>query len=278
MPDKGLFAFVAIIGFPAIIVLKLYNYDPRLIAGGAVTFMVAYGLLAYRIPQVQLRLDRLGDNFYYLGFIYTLASMSAALIQIQADKSGLDDLIGSFGIALFTTIVGVSGRVLFVQMRSEIDEVEEIVRRDLLSASNDLRAQITLALREFEVFRKSVMQSSTEAFKNAQKAGADKTQQVVEAAETTAERIGAAFDRNDAATRKLNAAINKITDATDSLADRLAQLEIPTDRLNSHLDSFTNELRSLISRLGGTLDMMVAISTSGRRRRRRWYWPFSKRD
>jgi hypothetical protein len=30
-----------------------------------------------------MRLDRLGDNFYYLGFIYTLASLTAALLQLR---------------------------------------------------------------------------------------------------------------------------------------------------------------------------------------------------
>jgi hypothetical protein len=109
--------------------------------------MVAYGLIAYRIPDVQIRLDRLGDNFYYLGFIFTLASMSAALIQLRAEPN-----------ILITTIVGVAGRVLFTQMRTEIDEVEAAIRRDIIQASNDLRAQLSLSLRDFETFHKSVQQ------------------------------------------------------------------------------------------------------------------------
>ena len=88
-----------------------------LVAGSAVALMVAYGLIAYRIPDVQIRLDRLGDNFYYLGFIFTLASMSAALIQLRAEPN-IEAILGSFGIALITTIVGVAGRVLFTQMRT----------------------------------------------------------------------------------------------------------------------------------------------------------------
>ena len=131
MPDKGLFGFIAVFGFVIIIALKLYGYHANLVAGTAVALMLGYGLIAYRMPQVQLRLDRLGDYFYYLGFIFTLESMSAALIQLGENANNIEAVLGSFGIALFTTIVGVAGRVMFVQLRSEIDEVEAEVRREL---------------------------------------------------------------------------------------------------------------------------------------------------
>jgi hypothetical protein len=77
MPDKGLFGFIAVFGFINIVVLKLYQFNADAVTVIAIALMLGYGLVAYRIPAVQLRLDRLGDNFYYLGFIYTLASLSA---------------------------------------------------------------------------------------------------------------------------------------------------------------------------------------------------------
>src|SRR4051794_2237540 len=66
MPDKGMFAFVAIFGFAVIVALKVHDYSSDVVAGIAVGLMLIYGVIAYRIPAVQLRLDRLGDNFYYL--------------------------------------------------------------------------------------------------------------------------------------------------------------------------------------------------------------------
>jgi hypothetical protein len=151
MPDKGLFAFAATLGFLGILLSKLDGFDANYIAAAAVALMLGNGGLAYQLPKVQMRIDRLGDNFYYLGFIYTLASLSAALIQLR-EGIPIDTLLGSFGIALFTTIVGVAGRVIFVQMRGELDDVEERVRRDLLAASADLRSQLSLSLAEFETF------------------------------------------------------------------------------------------------------------------------------
>src|SRR4051812_20874793 len=83
MPDKGLFVFAAGVGFAGIIYFKLHFYNANYVAALAIVVMVLYGLSAYQLPKVRMRLDRLGDNFYYLGFLYTLASLSAALIQLQ---------------------------------------------------------------------------------------------------------------------------------------------------------------------------------------------------
>ena len=147
MPDKGLFAGVALVGFGAICTLKVSGYPAEYVAAFAVVLMVIYGALAFAIPLLQMRLDRLGDNFYYLGFIFTLASLSAALLQLQAGMK-IEELLGSFGIALVTTIVGIIGRVVFGQYRIEIDDIEEHVRRDLVATSAELRGQITAAVRE----------------------------------------------------------------------------------------------------------------------------------
>jgi cell division protein FtsB len=43
MPDKGLFALVAVLGFAAILLLKVRGIDTDLVAGGAVVLMVVYG-------------------------------------------------------------------------------------------------------------------------------------------------------------------------------------------------------------------------------------------
>src|SRR5437764_1464354 len=73
MPDRGLFAIVLVGGFGAIILVKTWTGVPAwIVMVGAVAAMFVYGAVAYRIPLVGLRPDRLGDNLYYLGFVYTL--------------------------------------------------------------------------------------------------------------------------------------------------------------------------------------------------------------
>ena len=250
MPDKGLFAFVAVFGFPMIIALKLYEYDARIVAGFAVTLMLVYGVVSYRIPAVQLRLDRLGDNFYYLGFIFTLASMSAALLQLTRGAD-IDALLGSFGIALFTTIIGVAGRVLFVQLRSEIDEIEATVRRDLLAASNDLKGQLALSLREFETFHKSVLQITGESLVQASKSAEAQIERISQIGRVAADQVQDAFRSHQTRAVKVDDAIERIATSVDQLIGQLGDL---FERLQSIVDAIDPKRK--------------------RQRRRRWYWPF----
>ncbi len=156
MPDRGLFGVVALGGFVRIAAEGQWSERGRY-AVLAVAVMAAYGYAAFSIPLVSMRPDRLGDNFYYLGFIFTLASLTAALLQLRKEVS-VNLLLESFGIALVTTIFGIAGRVLFVQLRSDIDDVEETVQRDLAATSAELRAQLGQSIREFETFRTTMVQ------------------------------------------------------------------------------------------------------------------------
>jgi hypothetical protein len=232
MPDKGLFALVALGGFAAVIWLKVRRHDPETVAIVAVCFMVVYGLIAYNIPAVRFRLDRLGDNFYYLGFIYTLASMAAALIQLR-ESIQIEPILGSFGIALITTIVGVAGRVMLVQMRSEIDDVEEQTRRDLLNASKDLRAQLALALREFETFATAMRQTAEESTRQSAAAAQQQIELIAAVAQRASSEIKAAFEANRPSSQELHAVLEQLTSLLES---------------------------------------------TGTVRRRRWYWPFKRRE
>jgi hypothetical protein len=253
MPDKGLFGFIAVFGFGMITALKIYNYDSDIVAGFAVVLMLVYGLIAYRIPEVSLRLDRLGDNFYYLGFIYTLASLSAALVQLRADPD-ITAILGSFGIALVTTIVGVAGRVLFAQMRTEIEEVEEAIRRDLADASNALKALLSQSLRDFETFHTSLQQVANETVGRMGTTIDAQVGLVGDAAQAIADKISAAFQENEEHAKAHVKATKAITSAIDKLLKRLDAVELPTERLEKQLSSIGNELEELLKRVSAALD------------------------
>ncbi len=81
-------------------------------------------MVMWRYQSVQKRIHpdseqpRLGDEIYYLGLLYTLTSLCAALVSLflvfggeQTLEERTDEMIGSFGIALFTTMAGIVMRV-----------------------------------------------------------------------------------------------------------------------------------------------------------------------
>jgi len=276
MPDKGLFLLVAVLGFGAILWLKSHNQQsgPKLglssdqIALLAVALMLAYGLLAMQITQVRIRPDRLGDNFYYLGFIFTLASLSAALMQFRGGVK-VDDLVASFGIALVTTIVGIVGRVVFLQMRSELDDVEEAVRRDLASTASELKAQLGATIREFEVFRTTLLQSMTETQQECA-ATAKKQIQALGAFEKELNKLNEqSFDANRRHTSSMEEATNSLSRSVKTIGDRAANMSLPNERLNEQMTEFAVSLEALLKRLGNVIED-VALRASKRRR----FWFF----
>ena len=245
-----------------ILFFKLQQFDGSYVACAAVLLMLIYGLIAFQFRRVRMRPDRLGDNFYYLGFIFTLASLSAALLQIQIQKSAsIDDLLGSFGIALFTTIVGVAGRVLFVQMRGDIDEVEDEVRRGLLSASADLRAQLSLALAEFETFHTGVKQAADKAATQSGAATKDAISSIKSVATSAADNIDRAFNNEAGKVQRLEQGLSRIEQSLKTLA---------TD-LNDRLLDFSDRVNEMVKELAATVDILAR-----RKPRRRWYWPFRR--
>jgi methyl-accepting chemotaxis protein len=298
MPDKGLFGIAAVGGFAAICGLKLQGHDADLIACLAVAAMIGYGFLAYQMPLVQMRLDRLGDNFYYLGFIYTLASLSAALLQMRVDMNILP-LIGSFGIALVTTIVGIAGRVLFVQLRSEIDDIEDRVRRDLAACSADLRAQLASSVREFETVRTSLLQTLSETVIACDNATKRQVERVDELTKRAADQISIAFADQRREAEKIGGLVTNIATVVHEASQRVATIELPSERLNQQLGNFTQELEKQLRRLGATIDdvarsavpqlgnftqeletllqrLGTRIDDIAHRPQRRWAWPFRR--
>jgi hypothetical protein len=261
MPDKGLFALAATLGFSGILLFKLDGFNANYVAAAAVALMLAYGGLAYQLPKVQMRIDRLGDNFYYLGFIYTLASLSTALIQLQ-EGMAIDTLLGSFGIALFTTIVGVAGRVIFVQMRGELDDVEERVRRDLLAASADLRSQLSLSLTEFETFQTAVSQAAANVRDQSPELASAAIDRISRVAAQAAHRIEEAFGSEELRARGVREALSKVSNAAEEATQKLA----------NNMDSFGKELEILLGRLSNAIERVDRNNSP-----RRWYWPFKQR-
>ena len=110
------------IGFVLIVVAKLIAQGQPILGGGVASALGIAIMWLYRINQSRIRpkseQPRLGDEVYYLGLLYTLTSLCAALVSLfllfggeQTLEERTDEMIGSFGIALLTTMAGIVMRM-----------------------------------------------------------------------------------------------------------------------------------------------------------------------
>ncbi len=95
--------------------------------GGRVLGRGSRGLCSSRllVDISALGAEVIGDNSYYLGFLFTLTSLAVTLyfvVDVAAEDRAFahPEVISGFGVALVSTLVGVFIRVLMMQFRLDL--------------------------------------------------------------------------------------------------------------------------------------------------------------
>lgn len=279
-PDKGLFLFVALLGFGLILVIKLGKIshfwahsieisDSLMAAVCAVVLLMLYAFFAWQVSFFRLHTDRLGDNCYYLGFVFTLASLAAALVEIElyaGDRGAvLERLIGSFGVALLSTILGILLRVFFMQMRREVEDLEEDLRHDLQQRAQLLRDQLHQAVIDLESFRLRTRQvleerlhDTAETFSAAVNAQTQAVQRIVD---DLAQRARDAFASVLAAASDLSSATVQVGTAATDLARRFEGIEIPPDLIAAPARTLRKRTETLAGSVERLLEVIERLTT-----------------
>lgn len=165
------------IGFVLIAVAKLIAQGQPILGGVVASTLGIAIMCLYRINQSRIRpkseQPRLGDEVYYLGLLYTLTSLCAALVSLfllfggeQTLEERTDEMIGSFGIALLTTMAGIVLRMTL--QRGGMEGQETIIRiphsaSDSSSEGVEIEG-VTVDLERYAFELRRQLQNSTNAF------------------------------------------------------------------------------------------------------------------
>jgi hypothetical protein len=86
-------------------------------SGLVVTLMIVYGAVLWLRSRTEHGNEDDGETFYYLGFIYTLATLVATFAPLlnSSQRPDVRQVLGLFGLGLSTTFVGLAGRIVFTQ-------------------------------------------------------------------------------------------------------------------------------------------------------------------
>lgn len=139
------------------IALKVTGAGPFVSAGFSAIVLVAYAVITYYSTKLRLEPEAIGDNCYYLGFLFTLTSLSVTLyfvVEAGADRRAelIPEVISGFGVALSSTIMGVFLRVLMMQFRVDIVVKEREARAELDTAAREFRTVLGKSVREMQHF------------------------------------------------------------------------------------------------------------------------------
>ena len=156
-----LFGIFVILGFIFIIFSRNFS-------GNSITWLeesIVIGLIFLYVFAskvmlgVKVRNDQLGDNCYYLGFLYTLLSLSVSLwsLPTAADNNAIEMILTNFGIAILSTFAGITLRVILNQFRFDPEEIEEASRIELSEATKRVRNELDGSIKEIQNFRRTII-------------------------------------------------------------------------------------------------------------------------
>ena len=137
MKNAVLFLICFLVGSAGIVILKWHDVNQFVVTACPVALIIVYGIWAWGEGQDPLRA---GDNLYYLGLLYTLVSLAISLFEFTPKDENIESItpiITNFGVAIFSTIFGIAGRVVFHQ-KQKIDSGEHNLDRELDKAAESV--------------------------------------------------------------------------------------------------------------------------------------------
>ena len=237
------FLVAALCGGASLVAMKLLGLDQVVITGSACAIIVAYWAIVAAVPVLRIREDQLGDNCYYLGFLFTLASLAYALYQFGG-TGDVDQIVANFGLALGSTITGILLRVLINQARRDVLETEQDARMALAEAVVRLRTNIDDAVLAMGSFCRSVQQVTAEQIGVAAK-------ETTAVLEQSVARVG---DTSQAAMQQIDEAFSEFHEHASRINNTTAQTAVAMGHMLAAIDSATAALRELDDSLRSTIE------------------------
>lgn len=104
--------------------------------------------------------EKFADSCFHLGFIFTLASISVALMDLPDTGVRVQDIALRFGAAMLSTVAGLSVRVVLLTFRHDLAESVEQAQAGVLASLLRFREQLNTALGSLAAFDVAVHQAA----------------------------------------------------------------------------------------------------------------------
>ncbi|MBA4751338.1 MAG: hypothetical protein H2055_03805 [Sphingopyxis sp.] len=243
--DRWAFLLFATGGSVAIWLAKRFGVDAILVAGGAMMVMLAYAAVVSLGPKLKLRADQLGDNCYYLGLVFTLASLSYAIFTFDPARTATT-IVQGFGVALVSTVLGLVLRVFFSQGQPDLAAAEDNARIALTETAASVRAELDGVLLAFQTFAIQTQQHLTEL--------RDQVRSDIEIVSAGA---------REAVTGAAEGARTTLTEQSAETVDELRKATTSVGRLVKAIDGHADMLGAIAGKTSAQFDNLDMIERAG---------------
>lgn len=227
---RGRFALVFVVGAAAILLLKGLGASQWLVTTVPGLLMLAYAWSLWDFDEHEPRIPSAGDDLYYLGFLYTLTSMATSLYRFSTDGD-TETIVTNFGIAIFTTILGMMLRIVMGQgVEEKAETVDEEVRMHLADAARRLRGEIEFTVDEFRGFRERTREALEEGLTEVRERlgeAADTAAKIGEGLGEIEERTRAQAERTAEQWQKIGSQADEVCESLAVMSQKIAGFDFP---------------------------------------------------
>ncbi|KAA1175284.1 hypothetical protein FP026_29475 [Rhizobium tropici] len=233
-----LFASITIGGMIFIWSSKLMGWSLPVVTGVPLVLMAIYFIVSLAVAGFRLHNEQAGDNLYYMGFLFTLSSLGVSL-YLFAGETSIETIVRNFGIAVTSTIAGVTLRILFNQMRRDPIDIERSVRHELAEMTRRVRTELDSSSREFSHYRRVSNQMLSEGFEEIARQAERNGQEINKILEMLAKQavtpINDAAAQLTATTSQLSEIIGTFGAAVENVGKKLDEIRAPEDVVRAEL-------------------------------------------
>lgn len=236
--------------------------------------MVGYMWLGATRRNDEVSDEKFADSCYYLGFIFTIASISVALMDLPNIGIHIQDIAVRFGAAMLSTVLGLSVRVALVTFRKDLGDAIHNAEEGVVEASLRFRDQLGAALDRLSSFETAVDQAARLSVErvnlqveNLSKNHADRLTQFFAAlTKGNQEAFTLALEEVKGASTRLSESVDgyalgmrsnlgsieaKVVAFSDAITNRLKTTTFPDDYFARHLEHPLGRLKSAADEVHG---------------------------
>lgn len=229
--------------------------------------MIGYMFLGITRRNNQVSDEKFADSCYYLGFIFTIASISVALMDLPNIGTNIQDIAVRFGAAMLSTVLGLSVRVAMVTFRKDMGDAIQEAEESVVEASLRLRDQLVAALDRLNSFEVAVDQAARLSVErvnlqveNLSKNHADRLTEFFTTLTASNQQVfTSALDEVKGASMRLSNSVNeyaqgmnsslgsiekKVVAFSDAITERLKNTTFPDDHFVKQLEYPLGRLKS----------------------------------
>lgn len=282
-----LFGVLTLVGIVFIWIAKLANVSNLVVTIIPIGIMCVYFAVSLVAGTMRIHNEQAGDNLYYMGFLFTLSSLGVSLYRFVGDVS-IDDIVRNFGIAITSTICGITFRILFNQVRRDPIDIERSVRHELAEMTRRVRTELETSSMEFSSYRRTSNQMLIEGFeeislqaertgqaihKSIEALARDSLKPIADAATSLAkisdgnlkiveQRAAKANEISENAIGQLNIQRASLSEAVGQLKTVVEVLSSKVDRMKADEEAARTEMTKLLSSVGEALEKQTAAAAN----------------